>query len=276
VQSRRKIFLASFLVLFLELVLIRWLPSYVRLLSYFSNFILLASFLGIGLGCLLAGRRTRLFAAFPFIQLAIVLAVYFFRLEVATPSASTIYFSSGTTDPVVVVESTLLLPLIFLVVVALFTAVAQRMGQEMAAHPPLRAYTANIAGSLTGVGAFALMSWLELSPPYWFAIVAASAAPLLMARRPDGRSPVWTSVAAGLAALMLCVGISGLMARGSIWSPYYKLTVRQEAADTVIEVNNIFHQSMAPLRRRNTSINGPTRLRRHIQERARSRRRFRH
>jgi len=41
-------FLASFLVLFLEIALIRWMPAYIRLLSYFSNFILLASFLGIG------------------------------------------------------------------------------------------------------------------------------------------------------------------------------------------------------------------------------------
>ena len=50
-------FLASFLVLFLEVALIRWMPAHVRLLAYFSNFILLASFLGIGVGCLL--RRSR-------------------------------------------------------------------------------------------------------------------------------------------------------------------------------------------------------------------------
>ena len=37
------------------------MPAYIRLLSYFSNFILLASFLGIGLGCLLAPARSRLF-----------------------------------------------------------------------------------------------------------------------------------------------------------------------------------------------------------------------
>ena len=41
------IFLSSFLVLFLEIALLRWLPAYIRLLSYFSNFILLACFLGI-------------------------------------------------------------------------------------------------------------------------------------------------------------------------------------------------------------------------------------
>ena len=48
------LFVSSFLVLFLEIALIRWMPAYVRLLAYFSNFILLASFLGIGVGCLLA------------------------------------------------------------------------------------------------------------------------------------------------------------------------------------------------------------------------------
>ena len=52
-------------VLFLEIALIRWMPAYIRLLSYFSNFILLASFLGIGLGCLLAPARFRLKLANP-------------------------------------------------------------------------------------------------------------------------------------------------------------------------------------------------------------------
>jgi SAM-dependent methyltransferase len=38
-----------------------------------------------------------------------------------------------------------------------------------------------------------------------------------------------------------------VMARGALWSPYYKITVGQEGPDTVVEVNNIFHQSMAPV-----------------------------
>ena len=54
------LFVSSFLVLFLETALIRWMPAYVRLLAYFSNFILLASFLGIGVGCLLAGGGGRI------------------------------------------------------------------------------------------------------------------------------------------------------------------------------------------------------------------------
>src|SRR4026207_141142 len=168
-------FLASFLVLFLEIALIRWMPAYIRLLSYFSNFILLASFLGIGLGCLLAPARSRLFTWFPLVQAVVIAAVYFFRLEVAVPTSGSIYFSSGTAAKVVVVESTMLLPLLFVIVAALFTTLAQRMAREMAQLPPLRAYTINLAESLPGVVALGVISWLEPPPAVWFGIAFAAA-----------------------------------------------------------------------------------------------------
>src|SRR5205807_841913 len=125
-------------------------------------FILLASFLGIGVGCLLAGRRRNLIVWFPLIQLAVILAVDLLGLEVALPSTSTIYFSSGTAEAVVPVESTLLLPLLFISVAALFVTVAHRMGRELSGTPPLWAYVINLLGSLSGVAAFAPVSWLQL------------------------------------------------------------------------------------------------------------------
>ena len=53
----RRLILGSALMLFLELALIRWLGSNVVHLSYFSNFVLLGSFLGIGLGFLISRAR---------------------------------------------------------------------------------------------------------------------------------------------------------------------------------------------------------------------------
>jgi hypothetical protein len=123
------LFLSSFLVLFLEIALIRWMPAYIRLLAYFSNFILLAAFLGCGVGCLVAGRRRNLFLMFPLVQLLVIVAVDKLRLEVAVPSTTSIYFTSGTPDKVVAIESTMLLPLLFVVVALLFSAVAQRMAR---------------------------------------------------------------------------------------------------------------------------------------------------
>jgi SAM-dependent methyltransferase len=244
-----RVFLASFLVLFLEVALIRWMPAYIRLLAYFSNFILLASFLGIGIGCLLAPFRRRLFTWFPLLQVLVIAAVYFFRLEVAVPTTGSIYFSSGTAEDVVVVESTMLLPLVFVIVAALFATLAQRMGREMAALPPLRGYTLNLLGSLAGVSLFAVISWLQLSPTWWFGIGFAAAVPLLFSREPA--QPALPArrgallLAADLSLVAVALVLVHVLARGSLWSPYYKVTVGQEGADTVVEVNNIFHQSMA-------------------------------
>jgi hypothetical protein len=233
------LFVASFLVLFLETALIRWMPAYVRLLAYFSNFILLASFLGIGLGCVAATRRN-LTAGFPALLLALVVAVDRLRLEVALPASSTIYFSSGTAAPVTAVESTRLLPLLFAAVAAVFVTVAYRMGRLLTEHRPLAAYAINLAGSLAGVAGFALVSWLELPPSVWFGVVAASALPFVM----TGRRALAVANVLLLAASLLIVH---RMEAGSLWSPYYRITVFQDRDDTVVEVNHIFHQSMAPV-----------------------------
>lgn len=242
-----RIFLASFLVLFLEVALIRWMPAYIRLLAYFSNFILLASFLGIGVGCLLAPSRRRLFTWFPLIQAAVIAMVYFFRLEVAVSTTGSIYFSSGTAEQVVVVESTMLLPLIFVIVAALFATLAQRMGKEMSTLPPLIGYTLNLLGSLAGVGVFALISWLQLSPTWWFAIGFAAAIPLILIPEPGSAAsaPRRLGLATNIALLAAALCCVHLLARGSLWSPSYKITLGREGADTVVEVNNVFHQSMA-------------------------------
>ena len=235
------------------------MPAYIRLLAYFSNFILLASFLGIGIGCLLAPARARLFAWFPVLTTAVIAVVYAFRLEVALPTSGSIYFTSGTAEPVVAIETTLLLPLLFVAVAALLATAAQRMAREMAGLPPLRAYTLNVAGSLAGVLAFGVISWLELSPVIWFAVAFASALPLLLTPEPvpagaagQGAAPARAIVprlatVVDVALLAVALVLVGVMARGALWSPYYKITVGQEGPDTVIEVNNIFHQSMAPV-----------------------------
>ena len=238
-----KLFLVSFLVLFLEVALIRWMPAYIRLLSYFSNFILLASFLGIGVGCLLATRRGNLFLLFPLVQLLVIGAADRLRLEIAVPSTTSIYFSSGTAEKVVLVESTRLLPLLFIAAAGLFTTVAQRLGRELAAQAPLRGYTINLLGSLAGVGAFALVSWLQLPPSAWFGIAFASALPFVLEERR-------AIAAANVALLVISLAIVHVMERGSLWSPYYRITLHQDRADTVVEVNNIFHQSMAPVDRK--------------------------
>ena len=214
------------------------MPAYVRLLAYFSNFILLATFLGGGLGCLLASRRRDLMLWFPAAMLLLLVAVDRLRLEIAVPSTTSIYFTSGTTAPVVTVESTLLLPLLFVMVAALFATIGQRMGRELARRPPLPGYAINLLGSLAGVSAFALLSWLQTPPLAWFVVAFAAALPFIVRWRP-------VPLVSGVVLLAVALAIVYRMQGGSLWSPYYKIDVSQDRGDTVVEVNNIFHQSMA-------------------------------
>jgi len=52
------LFLISFLILFFELACIRWFGSTVVFMTFFTNIVLMACFLGMSVGCLAASRRT--------------------------------------------------------------------------------------------------------------------------------------------------------------------------------------------------------------------------
>src|SRR5215813_7552579 len=58
--TMKRLFLASVVGLFLEMLLIRWVSSEIRVFAYFKNFVLIACFLGFGLGCYLYRRRINL------------------------------------------------------------------------------------------------------------------------------------------------------------------------------------------------------------------------
>src|SRR6266852_3435630 len=88
-----RLFLTSATLLFVELLLIRWIPANVRYIGFFSNFVLIGSFLGIGLG-ILAGRHSSRAAAAPiavplFLVLLLVVSV---QLHVQVRSETNLFF----------------------------------------------------------------------------------------------------------------------------------------------------------------------------------------
>src|SRR6266446_7497877 len=94
-SPRIRIFLLSFAMLFFELLCIRWIPSYVRYLSYFNNFILLASFLGIGLGMLAARRKRFWFPPFPLLLLLLIFVIASNKFELHIRSIQVLYYGAG-------------------------------------------------------------------------------------------------------------------------------------------------------------------------------------
>ena len=71
-SARVRLVLASALMLFVELALIRWTSSNNLYLVHLTNFVLLASFLGIGLGFLSVGRGRDLFPLAPVLLATLV------------------------------------------------------------------------------------------------------------------------------------------------------------------------------------------------------------
>src|SRR5205823_11673128 len=69
------LFLISFVLLFFELACIRWFGSTVVFLTFFTNIVLLATFLGMSVGCLAASSR-RNWTPFvvPILLFAVILA----------------------------------------------------------------------------------------------------------------------------------------------------------------------------------------------------------
>src|SRR4029078_1681848 len=73
-RDRIHLFMVSALVLFLELACIRWFPAHVLFLTFFTNTVLLACFLGMSLCCLSVNQRLNYLKWTPYL-LGIALAV---------------------------------------------------------------------------------------------------------------------------------------------------------------------------------------------------------
>ena len=71
-KSAWDLFLISAIALFLELAVIRWLSTEIRIFAYFKNLPLMAAFLGFGIGFWLSDRVDQLFPWFPRLILLLV------------------------------------------------------------------------------------------------------------------------------------------------------------------------------------------------------------
>ena len=94
IADRPRLVLLSFLMLFVELAIIRWAGANVVYLAYFSNLVLLGSFLGIGLGFLWAGRGGRpLFPFAPLVLAGLVAFIRFFPIDIRVTGSQLIFFN---------------------------------------------------------------------------------------------------------------------------------------------------------------------------------------
>ncbi len=228
---RLRLVLASALMLFLELALIRWLTGNVVHLGYFSNFVLLGSFLGVGLGFLRWNPTRGRPYYFPVALATLVLLVLAFPVTVNRGSGDLVFFTSlGTSGP----PPWLALPVIFCVVAVVLAGPGELVAACFNELPRLEAYRWDIVGSLIGISSFTILSFLR-APSFVWGTIAAVLIIVLLGPIP----PIWVSVA----ALALVGGlVFESAAAGISWSPYYKVHTSAAGDFTRIDVNGVPHQ----------------------------------
>jgi hypothetical protein len=237
--DRSRLVLASFLMLFVELALIRWTAANNLYLTHLTNFVLLASFLGIGLGFLLAGSRRDLFALAPASLALLVAFVLAFPVQTVDDGGA---WRLGGALGMAPLPRWVTLPAIFLLTVAVLAGLGQEVARTFARFEPLEAYRLDVLGSLAGIAVFAGLSFLRL-PPLGWALLGAVAFGLLLGRR----LRAWPVAGIGLVVLLL--GAQSVLG-GFLWSPYYKIRAVTEANGSVrVDVNNTPHQTAHSLAR---------------------------
>ena len=236
--DRTALIASSFCMLFTELALIRWAASHVVYLAYFTNFVLLASFLGIGLGFLRPSRRAPAFA--PLAVAAVCGFVVVFPVQVA--QTEQIRGLAGLFG-MFALPMWITLPVIFLGVVVALGCIAARVGALLSAFPPLEAYRLDILGSIAGTVAFSVLAFFQLRPAVWGLVICVG----LWLSGPAARQRIGRM---GMLAI-LAVFLAGSLDRADSWSPYYRVTASDTSKDgsVAVKVNGIPHQSIVPLDR---------------------------
>ncbi len=257
-----ELFLISFMILFFELAWIRWLGSTVIFLTFFTNIVLIACFLGVSVGCLAAFSApivdertcTRLRLVTAASASGFLWAYNSFSqvvVEVGSQqSPQLIYFGTDARvrDPskwVIPIE--LLAGYFFALVALVFVGPGQEMGRRFAAidnrvgwpTPPIFA----AAWPASRSSACCLISGCRPGPGFWS----------------HWRSPCRSYVAGPCSMPRLGWPVLGLVALADrpndslgaptevIWSPYYQ--VRFKPRYLSIDVNNMGHQGMLPVDR---------------------------
>jgi len=266
--NRFRLFAASALALYTEVVLIRWMSAEIRMFAYLKNFTLLACFLGLGLGMM---RRTRLreekllALAIAFMVLLLTFAPQLHLTRLFFPDIG-IYQWGGNLRSPQLLSAARTLPLLgvllrhvpdalvpwilgclalivgfalFCLVLAVFYRIGMLVGECLqAGGAPLEAYTLNLAGSLAGTLAFTALVFFSLPPWAWVL-------PVFVGITYFSPRPLRDALLLGSVIVVMVVAD---LRTHVMWSPYYRVTyVPTTAGGYRLDVDHDFYQDVLNL-----------------------------
>src|ERR1700733_11879704 len=251
--------LISLLSLFLEMQMIRWISSEIRIFAYFKNLVLVACFLGFGLGCYLCRRRVQLIALIaPIMALTVILKTPVSPLRQIVGALPQM-LGGGTEVRIWGVPSlptswlgtllalAVMVPL-FAVIAMAFVPTGQLVGWYLEQAPDgVSAYSVNVLASLAGIAAYTLLCFLYQPPAVWM-LVAGVLSALVFWRKAQVR---WLLVASFLVCVLL---LAGRDHRGisTYWSPYQKLDLHpnyenDRITSYTLNTNDTWYQQIVDL-----------------------------
>ena len=244
------------------MLLIRWIGTEIPVFAYLQNTILVACFLGLGIGCFTARQPIDLRRSLiPLTLLLLLMAIPVTRTNLGRIST----LLSATGDLVIrgarvgvtpwlsaleVLIGLVVTFALLVLVVDVFVPLGRLLGRLLDEHPHvIRAYSVNIAGSLVGVWLFVLLSFFH-QPAAFPGSSSWRAAPGF---HRQGEPPPQDEPRTAPGCVLLA-GFAGLEP-GSLeveWSPYQKLVLRgqdsaRQVGDYVVTVNTVGYQMMTDL-----------------------------
>jgi hypothetical protein len=255
--SWRNLVVASFVTLFAELVLIRWLGTEVRVFAYVKNLGLLLCFLGFGLGCSLARYPVRwISSAASLLGLVTLVRLPWHSQQLLEGLSQALgagqdiqIWSTGTVRnwPDFLFSASFTAVLLFLIA-CIFVPLGQTVSRQLElAASPLRGYSWNLAASLVGICAFFAVSWNGLPPTLWFGVVFLGMAFL----QPGLRRRIWFLCL--VIPVILLLHDSSTPLHFSMWTPYQQIEYDQENFSdgefgrAIVRVNHTGYQFLVNL-----------------------------
>ncbi len=256
------IFLVSVLGLFLEMLLIRWISTEVRIFAYLQNTVLVVCFLGLGLGCFTCRQPIRLQEALiALFLLTLLIALPWTRQglgkisEMLSVLSDFIIWHHGLARNPTETVFYVLLGLggtygLMLLILDIFVPIGRILGCLMDDHPnTIWAYSINVGGSLVGTWLFVLFSMLFLPPLAWFLVLGILLCFFLGWKQASRLNLV---LVLGLVALSWLAG-KEFGSLEVVWSPYQKLVLWESnrfqhgVGQYTVTVNNTGYQAMIDL-----------------------------
>ena len=235
-RNQVRLIFASFLMLFTELALIRWITANNVFVTEATNFVLLASFLGIGIGFLNAKSGRDYLRWTPVALLALVAFVLTFPVILHSPTGPTPFRGVGRMPAL---PQPVSFAAVFVLTVAVMAGLGQAVARIFVGFRPLSAYRLDILGSIAGITLFSVLSFIDQPPATWGVIAGGGLVGLLL---PKIRW--WQVVAvAGVVALLAIESFT----TGQIWSPYNKLAIQNSGGGNPsisVTANNIPFQAI--------------------------------